>query len=88
MLCLNHLYGIYMDAEANEILSLAKLVLTTLNLFPRVTYIGSVLMIMAFTACASAALTKLCVAPESIKTLLQYTCSIFMGNSKSHIFFE
>ena len=45
-------------------------------------------MVVAFTACTSAALTKLCVKPESIKTVLQCTHYIVMGNSKSCNFFE
>ena len=62
--------------EVNEILSLANLALSNLSLFLRVTQIGSALMVVACTACANAALTKLCIAPESIKTVLQYTHSI------------
>ena len=61
---------IYVAPEANEILSLANLALNTLNFFPRVTPIGSILMVVAFNACTSAALTKLSIPPESIKIVL------------------
>ena len=43
---------------------------------------------MAFTTCASAALTKLCIVAELTKTVLQFTYSIIMGNSKSCNFFK
>ena len=66
----------------NKTLSLANVALCTLNLFPRVIYIGPLLMVVAFTACISVALTNLCIIPESIKEVLQFTHSIFMGNSK------
>ena len=79
---------IYVAPEVNEILCLANLVLSTFNLFPRVTHISSALTIVSFTACTSAALTKLCIAPESIKTVLHYTYYTIMGNSKSCNFFE
>ena len=79
---------VYAASEPRKILSLAYLVLSTLVLFPRVTHIGSALMVVPCTACTSSALTKLCIVPESIKTVLQYTHSILMGNSKSHNFFE
>ena len=59
--------------EANDILSLAYFKLSTLCFFSNVTHIGSMLMVVACIACTSTALTKLCVAPESIKTVLQYT---------------
>ena len=55
-------------------------------MFPSITHIGSTLMVVACTACASAALTKLCNVPESIETVLYYICSIFTGNSNSHNF--
>ena len=74
--------------EVNEIFSLANSVLNNLSLFPSITHIGSVLKVVAFTAWASAALTKLCIGPESIKTVLQYTSYIVMGNSKSCNFFK
>ena len=61
---------IYVASEVNDIFSLANLVLSFLNLFPRVTHIGSILMVVACTACTSAALTKLHVAPKLIKTML------------------
>ena len=79
---------VYAAPEANEILSLANLVLNTLSLFPRVTHISSALMVVAFTAFTSTALTKLCIVPESIKTVLQYIYYIVMGNSKFFNFFE
>ena len=44
--------------EANKILRLANLVLSTLNVFPRVTHIGSTLMVVVFTAFASKTLAK------------------------------
>ena len=66
-----------MAQEENEILNLANLMLSTLNLFPRVTH--SALMVVVFTACLSTALAKLCVAPELIKIVLQYTHYIFYG---------
>ena len=69
--------------DANKILSLANLVLNTLNFFPSVIHFGSLLMVVSFTACTSAALIKLCIMPESIKTMLQCTHYIAMGNSKS-----
>ena len=34
-------------------------------------------MLIDCTACGSAALTKVCISPESIKTVLQCTYSIF-----------
>ena len=61
---------ISMAPGANKILSLAHLALSTWNLFPRVMHIGSALMVVAFNDCASAALTKLCVVPQLIKTML------------------
>ena len=39
-------------------------------------------------ACISTALIKFCVAPESIKTVLQYAYFIVTGNSRSCNFFE
>ena len=74
--------------EASEILSLAKLVLSTLNLLPRVPHIGFALMVMVFIAYTSAALTKLYIVPESTKAVQHYTYSVFTGNSKSHNFFK
>ena len=74
-------------SEANKILNLANLVLSTLNFFPRVMHISSN-MVVAFTACISAALTKLCIALESIKKVLQYTHYTLIGNSRSCKFFE
>ena len=79
---------VYAALEANEILSLDCLALGTLNLFPNVTHIGSILMVVACTACAITALTKLCIVPESIKAVLQYTHYIVMGNTKSCSFFK
>ena len=61
----------YEALEANKIVSLANLVLSTLNIFPRVTHIGSKLIVVVCTACISAELTKLCIVPELIKTMLQ-----------------
>ena len=74
--------------EANEILSLAKLVLSTLNFFPGVTHIGSAIIVVAFTTCTSSALTELWVAQESIKTVLHCIYYIIIGNSKSCNIFE
>ena len=66
----------------NEILSLANLVLSTLNLFPSVIHIGSAIMVVACTACTSTALTRLCIVLESIKTVLQCTQYIVMNSAK------
>ena len=57
--------------ETNKILSLANLALSTLKFFPNITQIGSTLMFVVFTTCENAALIKLCVMTEPIKSMLQ-----------------